>query len=113
MFDNSNMKLINKKWKEMNMAYSLPNEEQNGNIESTDKVLSLKQKQDCSYGKRVKLQERGKSSRSGCNSTNESEMWLRTKADDEGFFLLKNLATGKYLTANNDDKFIVTGTIHS
>ena len=113
MFDNSNMKLINKKWKEMNMAYSLPNEEQNGNIESTDKVLSLKQKRDCSYGKIVKLQERGKSSRSGCNSTNESEMWLRTKADEEGFFLLKNLATGKYLTANNDDKFIVTGTIHS
>ena len=43
----------------------------------------------------MKLQERGKSSRSGCNSTNESEMWLRTKADEEGFFLLKNLACSK------------------
>ena len=105
------MTLVNKKWKDVNLEFLLPKEEQNGNIESLGKVLSLKQKRDCSYGKLVKLQERGKSSRKGCNSTNDSEMWLRTKANDKGFFQLQNLATGNYLTAKKNNKFGVAGMI--
>jgi len=95
----------------MTLAFSLPKEEQNGNIESSNKVLSLKQKRDCSYGTLVKLQERGRSSRENCNSTNNSEMWLRAKADDKGFFQLQHLTTGKYLTARSNDKFDVSGMI--
>ena len=106
------MKLVNKvlDLKSMDMTWSLPNEEGNGNIESSGQVLGLRQKKDCSYGNVVKLQDRGEGF-SGCNTTSDSEMWLRTKKDDLGFFLLQNLATGKYLTATTDKrkKLITTG----
>ena len=108
------MKLVNKvvELKIFDKSWSFPNEEKNGNIESSGKVLALRQKKDCSYGNVVKLQKRGKSFR-GCNSTSNSETWLRTKTDDLGYFLLQNLATGKYLTAQTDDEknLIVTGMI--
>ena len=111
-YDTSNMMLINKNPKLQNndSTWSLPNEEGNGNIESSGKVLALKQKKDCTYGDVVTLLTRGKN-RKGCDYSSDSEMWLRSKPDNLGFFTLQNLATGKYLTANAQKrkKLILTG----
>ena len=112
--DSSCMKLVNKalKLKIFDKTWSFPNEESNGHIESSGEVLGLRQKKDCTYGNFVKLQKRGTKS-VGCNATSGSELWLRTKADDLGYFLLQNLASGKYLTATTHKKknLIVTGMI--
>ena len=92
-------------------TWSIPNEEGNGNIESEGKVLGLRQKRDCSFGKFAILQPRGES-RKGCNYTIESDTWFRSKQDASGFFTLQNIATKKYLTATNEKKknLILTGT---
>ena len=95
----------------MNKMFTLPNEEGNGNIESSGKVLSLRQRKDCRYGNVVKLQDRGERFRN-CDASNDSEMWFRSKNDDEGFFTLQNLATGKYLAVHEPTKkLIVAGNL--
>ena len=105
------MKLINNvlNLKSMDKAWLIPNEEENGNIESSGQVLAVKQRKDCSFGYIVKLQERGTRFKN-CNFSSDSEKWFRSKKDERGFFTLQNLATGKYLTADEKRKFIVTGT---
>ena len=110
---NKDKKLINKAIELQNKddTWSIPNEEGNGNIESSGKVLALRQKRDCSYGDYAILQARGES-RTGCNYSIESETWFRSKQDASGFFTLQNIATGKYLTATKKKKknLILTGT---
>ena len=106
------MTLINKvpEYQNKKKTWSLPPEERAGNIESSGEVLGLKQRKDCSYGKGVRLQARGKSFR-GCESSSDSEMWFRSKADDQGYFMLTNEKTGKLLTAKNKKKFGTAGEL--
>ena len=96
----------------MNKMFTLPNEEGNGNIKSSGKVLSLRQRKNCSYGFVVKLQERGKRFKN-CNASSDSEMWFRSKNDDEDFFTLQNLATGKYLAVEEAEKRLTVAGIVS
>ena len=107
-YDSSNKKLANKvlNVRILKTTFSLPNEESNGNIESSGKVLSLRQRKDCGYGNVVKLQERGERFRN-CDASSDSEMWFRSKSDDEGFFTLQNLATGKYLAVDETTKKLI------
>ena len=107
-YDSSNKKLANKVLNItiMNKMFTLPNEEGNGNIESSGKVLSLKQRKDCSYGFVVKLQDRGERFKN-CEASGDSEMWFRSKNDDEDFFTLQNLATGKYLAVDETTKKLI------
>ena len=91
----------------MNKAWSIPIEEGNGNIENSGKVLTLQQRKDCNYGVRVKLQDRGTAFKS-CSPLSDSEMWFRSKEDNQGYFTLQNLATGKYLTAE-EKKLTMSG----
>ena len=98
-------KLINKVPELQNKeeTWSIPNEEGNGNIENSGKVLGLRQKSDCSYGNFVTLQARG-TSKKGCNYNIESDTWFRSKQDDSGYFTLQNLANGMYLTTTAKKK---------
>ena len=86
-----------------NNTWSIPNEEGNGIIENSGKVLGLRQKRDCSYGNFVTLQARG-TSKKGCNYNIESDTWFRSKQDDSGYFTLQNLANGMYLTTTAKKK---------
>ena len=104
------MRLINKKWGFQNKEFEIPLEEGEGTIKekSSSQVYGLGQKKDCSYGKKVKLQSRGKK-RNGCETASDSQQWIRSKSDVKGQFTLKNKVTGLLLTAENQKTFIVTG----
>ena len=109
-YDSSSMNLINKvpKFQNKKKTWILPPEERVGSIESSGEVLGLRQRKDCNYGKVVKLQPRGESFK-GCDPSSDSEMWLRGKPDEQGYFTLTNEKTGELLTAKNKRKFVTGG----
>ena len=108
------MKLDNKVEGFESEKWTIPLEEGEGYIESiskTQNVLGQKQRKDCTYvSKFMKMKKRGEmKTRSGCEDGNRSQIWLRSKSDDKGFFTLKNLASGLVLTSKGTKKYTVTG----
>ena len=75
----------------------IPDEGVEGNIEDQDSgyVLGLS-------GNMVILEEKNA-------SAIDNQIWLRSKANSKGFFLVKNPATGKVLTVLNKDTLTIRG----
>ena len=44
------------------------------------------------------------------NTSVDSQIWIRSKANIKGFFTLKNKATGKLLTAATSSQVTIAGT---
>ena len=45
------------------------------------------------------------------NTSVDSQIWIRSKANSTGFFTLKNKATGKLLTLTTSSRVTIAGTI--
>ena len=45
------------------------------------------------------------------NTSVNSQVWIRSKANSKGFFTLKNKATGKLLTLTTSTRVTIAGTI--
>ena len=107
------MFLINKvpELQNTDQQWEIPSEGTDGVIKeiSSDEVLGLRQRRDCSYGDKVQPKTREEGFRS-CQATIDAEKWLRSKSDEQGWFTLKNLESGKLLSAIKKKKFKVTGT---
>ena len=90
----------------------LPPTETEGTIkeESSSEILGLKTKKDCTFGKKVSLQNRGEIKFS-CDPASDSQLWFRSKNDADGYFTLKNIKNGQLLTSIGETKFKVTGMI--
>ena len=111
------MKLVNKdrkvKSKKLDdRQWILPPPETDGPIEeeSSGKLLSVRQKKSCAFGKVANLQDRGEIQFT-CKPESDSQRWFRSKSDDMGYFTIKNIATGQLLTAKTKTSFILTGML--
>ena len=111
-YDNSTMKLIskvpgftneNKQWK-----IPLPGRDASIEEKSSGKVLGPRQRKDCTFGPKVVLQSQGKDGFKGCPPPINSQKWLRS--DDQEWFTLENLETGKLLGAKTKTQFELAGT---
>ena len=93
------MKLSNKRFGEQDNEWSIPFEEADGILEEKDsgKVLSLRQTTSCDFGLFPSLQTKIKTRR-GCEDASDAKIWMRSKADADNYFTLKNKANGQYLT---------------
>ena len=86
-------------------------EEAEGSLEAKNerkKVLSLRQKTDCTFGDKVSFEKRGKS-RKGCKGPNKSQVWLRSQMDKNGWFTITNQGNGLLLSAKDNETYIMTG----
>ena len=105
------MKLVNKdrkvKSKKLDdRQWILPPPETDGPIEeeSSGKLLSVRQKKSCAFGKVANLQDRGEI-QFNCKHESDSQRWFRSKNDDQGYFTIKNIATGQLLTAKTKESW--------
>ena len=89
----------------MNKEWKIPLQGTDSVIEdkSSGKVLGLKQRKDCTYGSRLKLQSPGEDGFKGCPPPTNSQKWLRS--ENKHWFTLKNVETGKLLGATKKEKF--------
>ena len=98
------MTLKNKKFGVQQNQWAIPKEEGDAVIErirkgkQSGRVLGLKQRKNCEYGDDLQIQRRGKKGKNSCDDLSDSQIWTRSKNDNEKFFTLKNKATGKFLT---------------
>ena len=107
----SEKRLINKVYGFQNKRWLIPQDEgREGSLEreNSSKVYGLGQKTDCSYGRKLKSQSRGWK-RKGCETAKNSQIWLRNKDYENGWFTIENHASGLLLTAKDQNTYEVTG----
>ena len=71
--------------------------------------MGIRQRKDCLFGPRVSFQERGEK-HFECPPVKDSQRWLQSESDNDGWFTFKNLVNGKLLTAIDKNEFVVRGT---
>ena len=89
----SGTKLVNKQRKLLKKSvddrdWILPPSETEGTIKEliSGDVLGLRRKKsDCSFGKKLALQDRGVAE-FACDSASDSQLWFRSKSDIDGYF---------------------------
>ena len=109
----SDKKLTNKVWGSQDIEWEIPLEEGEGNLvglSKRKKVLGLGQKTNCNFGDKTSFQTRGWARR-GCNDENKSQVWLRSRMDDKGWFTIENQANGLLLSAVDNTTYIMSGTV--
>ena len=89
---------MKKEWK-----IPLPGTDSTIEDKSSGMVLGLRQRKDCTYGSKVQLQLPGQDGFKGCPPPTNSQKWLRD--ENQKWFTLKNLETGKLLGAKSKRKF--------
>ena len=117
-YNDSDMTLSNKKFGVQSYQWLIPLEEEDGIIEkiNSKRVLAFRRhKKNCTPGK-ISILRRRKQTRS-CGNTSDHEVWMRSKNNQEGFFTLKNKATGQLLTQMEEKgrtwkKYQMKGTHH-
>jgi len=110
----SGTKLINKdlqlqNQEQSNINWEIPSPETDGYLKATGsgEVLSIRQKKNCEFGPAVALREKGEKNFQ-CKPVTDSQIWLRSESSNDGWFTLKSVANGLFLTSIKKNKYKVT-----